>query len=257
MPLKIMPAERPPYENLQFLHPDGGVMFLGNSKMARWYLENGLVRRLDDGSLQLLFTPRGPGAMGDGFLLTPKANVCAICGRTDDLSRHHIVPKRFARHFPARGRKDRSTHDVVPLCGADHSAFETLHSSELDRRLQEQGLLPPKVDHADLFHRRGRVFKSLNLLKRLSDGLIPGKHAATARAKYGLPQSPAEVAETERRLLEELRFLEPRKLVFEYSSEQKRLVELICRTHFLETMKPAFLPENWSVTYTRQCNLSP
>ncbi len=44
---------------------------------------------------------------------------CVICGTTENLLKHHIIPLFYRAHFPMK-LKSHSSHDIVLVCGVCH-----------------------------------------------------------------------------------------------------------------------------------------
>src|SRR5947208_637577 len=88
------------YGNVTFQGPDGAEMFHGDAEKALWYLNRGLVEVVsrEPPVLRFRFAPGGSGHAGDAFYLGGKENRCVVCGATEGLNRHHIVPSVYRRH---------------------------------------------------------------------------------------------------------------------------------------------------------------
>ena len=111
-------------------------MFHCNNQKALWYLNRGLVEIVthDPPTLQLKFLPGGPGHVGDDYYLTPKINRCVVCGGTNGLNRHHVIPSCYRRYM-GLDIKSHSYHDVLLMCLDCHEAYEV----EANRLKQEIG----------------------------------------------------------------------------------------------------------------------
>lgn len=112
------------YGNCKVLSPDDVLMFRCNKKKINWYLDRNIADLIDEDPLtiRLKFKPKGLGNNGK-YGLTEMMNICVICGTSDKLSRHHIVPHCYRRYFPIE-RKSHNFHDVVPLCVNCHEEYE-------------------------------------------------------------------------------------------------------------------------------------
>src|ERR1019366_3685075 len=111
------------YGNCRVLDPDGVVMFHCSRKRLNWYLSRDLADEVDPATIRLCFQPNGTGHQGDEYYLTQKENKCVVCGSGDNLTRHHVVPLLYRRHFPHMV-KSHSYHDVLLLCGKCHDVYE-------------------------------------------------------------------------------------------------------------------------------------
>src|SRR5271154_4010708 len=89
------------YDNCRLYGPDGLFMAFCDKKRFNWYLKKGLANQIDDKSIQLNFSPKGTGCSERGqYLKTPRQSICVVCGTDKDLTKHHVVPTRFRKHFP-------------------------------------------------------------------------------------------------------------------------------------------------------------
>ncbi len=124
--------QTPIYGNTKVLDPDGELLFLCLPKKAHWYLDRNLATMIteDPMVIQLTFEPKGKGQIGDAYALGEKYNKCVVCGTEDDLTRHHIVPYTYRKHFPET-MKSHNSHDVVPICVDCHGEYEENYGIEL------------------------------------------------------------------------------------------------------------------------------
>lgn len=133
-------SDTPQYENYQVLHPDGKLMFRTSKRRAEWYLTKNLAKLVEDKGpdsvLQLTFTPKGPGCADDPYYQQKMKNRCVVCGVTEKLTRHHIVPSRYRKLFPDE-LKFNSSYDVQPLCTECHHTAEDYYF-ELTTALAEE-----------------------------------------------------------------------------------------------------------------------
>lgn len=124
--------QTPIYGNTKVLDPDGELLFLCLPKKANWYLDRNLAIIIteDPMVIQLTFEPKGRGQIGDSYALGEKYNKCVVCGTEDGLTRHHIVPYTYRKHFPDY-MKSHNSHDIVPICVDCHSEYEENFGIEL------------------------------------------------------------------------------------------------------------------------------
>jgi hypothetical protein len=100
-------------------------MFRCATARSDWYLKRNLAKVLDDGTVQLLFEPKGKGHHNDAFYLEEKETICVVCGSADRLTKHHCVPYCYRRWFPPEV-KTRDHHDIVLLCDECHRRYERI-----------------------------------------------------------------------------------------------------------------------------------
>ena len=103
--------------------PDGILMFRCDYKKANWYLKRNLGEVISQYPLKvkLKFKPRGLGNHNKSFGLTEMSNECVICGASEYLTRHHVVPYCYRRYFPT-SIKSHNFHDVLSLCVKCHDS---------------------------------------------------------------------------------------------------------------------------------------
>lgn len=112
--------------NFQVLSVEGTLLFRTNKKRIDWYLKRGLAKEISADTIQLNFKTNGDGNASDpDYYNEVRENKCVKCGTDKHLTRHHIVPSKFRRHFPL-SYKDRSSFDIVILCANCHEDIEKL-----------------------------------------------------------------------------------------------------------------------------------
>lgn len=120
-----IPKDRKLYGNCQVISPDGHLMFRCDNKKANWYISRELAYIVNKTPLtiKLKFEPRGLGNHNKTFGLSLMSNKCVNCGTEDYLSRHHVVPHCYRKHFPLN-MKSHNFHDVLSLCIPCHTLYE-------------------------------------------------------------------------------------------------------------------------------------
>lgn len=230
-------------------------MFRTSSRRAMWYVNRDLATieaEVPHLVIKLTFKPRGRGS--HSFYCQKKENICVVCGGTNELSKHHVVPYCFRRYFP-NNYKSSLSFDVMPLCEQCHNKYERI--ANLKKKVLE------KVYNAE-------GYKSVCIMAR---------HASSYRNLLNndipLPESRRKCISE--RLLACKQFLLERGFVLDESNVLSktepdgrknsidcnyRMGEIIVsqienydvfikewRQHFLETMKPQFLPKGWTVDH--------
>lgn len=232
------------------LDRDGTPMFYCSQRRAEWYVRKNLVEVVSESPFvaRLKFAPKGRGNRGDAFLLTPRKSVCVVCGSTDDLSAHHVVPKCYRRHMNKAYVRD--CHDVLSLCTACHAKYEVDHAAELKEQLALEydaplgGPLPPHLRF------RQDVGRAAHTVLRY------GRHLPQVRrdellefvAKY-LGHYPND--DDLRSVARELRVSRGKwkthgRKVVERVDSLESLIRL-WRMHFVQTMQPQYMPDHWNV----------
>ena len=229
-------------------------MFYGNDDKAEWYLSRNLAVWVtkDPPVIQLTFTPNGKGHQGDDFYLQYRVNLCVVCGTPEYLTRHHVVPHGIRKYFPDRF-KNYSSYDILPMCWECHHIYER-KADKLKRELAEKHnieytgyLAVNQRERLDKTHFQSLLWQSENNLS------IPEYRRKEMREKV-------EQFLIENRMHEEeLRNLPLRKKwvkrtpdSFGYkvvetlkTNEDYQNFIVLWRKHFLESMNPQHMPENW------------
>lgn len=123
---QTIPNDSYRYRIWTFLHPDGNFMFFHTERKMMSMLKNNLIDIIDEEKkiAKLTFIPKGKGVdKNDIFMNTPKERKCVICGVENDLTRHHVIPRTFRRHFPEK-YKNSNAHDILFICGRHHEQYE-------------------------------------------------------------------------------------------------------------------------------------
>lgn len=239
------------YSNWTLVAPDGEPLCRCAEKRALWYIRRNLAERVDTPAgpaARLLFEPKGRGEAGDDYSLAPKANLCCACGSPSSLTKHHVVPAMYRRHFPKKA-KARQSHDVVPLCVACHHRYENKAEQFKLRIAEAFGVDPRPKTLADPLLKARRLAAAL---LRDADRRIPEirrtEILALIAEAIGRAPSEADLAELS---------------VFPPSEPEYRVGELVVREvleaggleefvrswrkHFVDSESPRFLPTGWSL----------
>ena len=139
-------ADKQIYYNCLILAPDGAQLGFCDRKREAFYLKNGLATSESvkhQRVIRLKFEPKARNG-SDSIILEPRKNICVICGSSDELTKHHIVPTCYRIHMPRR-IKSHNSHDVVAICRKHHDQYET-ESALLRRELAKDfSVLEPFV----------------------------------------------------------------------------------------------------------------
>lgn len=110
------------------LSHDGKPLSTVGSKRLEWYLSRGLAEEVDypdkrySRVIKLNFKNGNHGLARESDIEIVQ-NRCVICGATEDLSRHHVVPYRVKCTYPKR-YKDHTRFQCVLVCGPHHALAE-------------------------------------------------------------------------------------------------------------------------------------
>ena len=88
------------YGNIEVYSPDDELMFYSNMGRLKFYLKHDLVTEIGEKKYKLKFVPNGRGRAGTSIPPVLRENKCVVSGRTDNLTKHHIVPQLFRNFLP-------------------------------------------------------------------------------------------------------------------------------------------------------------
>jgi len=226
------------YGGIKILSRDGAILCRCNQKKADWYLSRKLAEKKADDAIMLTFETKG---FGDEYSTIKKENICVVCGTGDKLTKHHIVPHSYRKHFPSRYKKNLC-HDCVLLCVPCHIKYEEESHARQAVMFKKRGL-PSTVDRGQL-----AALSAMRALRNHSDKIPQDRKEILwdTTAKF-LGHKP-ELGELDE-YLDKHKKVKTSSLRIVESMSEDELSEFIVgwRKHFMETMKPKFMPEGWSV----------
>ncbi|KFV44299.1 Exonuclease 3'-5' domain-containing protein 2 [Tyto alba] len=245
----------PLYDNC-FLHaPDGQPLCTCDRKKAQWYLDKGIGELVstDPFVVKLRFEPSGRPESQVDYYLTVKENLCVVCGKRESYIRKNIVPHEYRRHFPIQ-MKDHNSHDVLLLCTSCH-AVSNYYDNHLKQQLAEEFGAPiGSEEGVRLAQVRSGARALLN-----ADSLPDPRRAELLQsikdffnAEAVTPEMLQEAADLETRICNESYMPHGLKVVQCFAKGGLRSLmqlERRWRQHFLDSMQPKHLPEQWSVDH--------
>ncbi|XP_051942544.1 exonuclease 3'-5' domain-containing protein 2 [Hippocampus zosterae] len=255
----------PLYDNCYLHAPDGQPLCTCDKKKAKWYLDRGIgeLQSEDPFVVRLLFEPSGRPDSNQDYYLTPKENLCVVCGRSDSYIRKNIVPHEYRRHFPNE-MKDHNSHDILLLCTSCHAA-SNVHDASLKQQLADDFAAPQGCEEGvrtmeDLDRRRVR--SAARALLTAGEGLPEWRrNELLALIRNFLDvghegeltgEELRQAAALETRISNEAYVPHGLKVVRAYAERGAQgLMELErrWREHFLSSMHPKHLPPLWCVRH--------
>ncbi|KAI7853317.1 hypothetical protein BDC45DRAFT_510934 [Circinella umbellata] len=99
-------------------------------RKAQWYLvrELATIKDNEERAIQLNFEAKGQGHAEDDYMVEDRDNFCVICGSTDSLTLHHVVPYVYRQWFPLT-IKSKSSRDLLLVCKHCHDQYERYATS--------------------------------------------------------------------------------------------------------------------------------
>lgn len=254
-----MPKERTPsntlkvplYGNCRVQNPEGIHIFNCGEKKAKWYLKRGLAEIIREAPLviRLNFIPNGQGHANDNFYLQERQNICVSCGRTDRLTRHHVVPYCYRQFFPER-LKNHTAYDVLPLCCACHERYESF-AQQFKKQLADEYGIPKEKAHLVDAGLKNVCMAASALVRQAQD--IPEERHEYLIAILQKHYDRIEITAAD---IEAAAHLEYKTRREDYKPEGAAIVESLndieafvkrWRQHFVDTLAPKFLPPYWEV----------
>lgn len=242
------------YGNHEFYDPDGNLLFLGNVRRMKWYLKKGLADVIEEGEykkIRLNFKPKGPGPVGDEFYLSKKENRCVVTGSYDNITKHHVVPYCFRKHFPY-DIKSRSSHDVLLVTLDTHKTYEK-EATKLKNQIAVELDLPTLVEWS-------RMKGHYNKAKGIAFTLIRYHKRIPIQKIIPMMVEFEDITTIKPTLENLLQYVEKNKRsrnkVSELDDWGKMVVDNygdihgLCkrwREHFLSHTNPSFLPKGWDI----------
>ncbi|XP_065576288.1 exonuclease 3'-5' domain-containing protein 2-like [Artemia franciscana] len=243
--------------------PDGEILRTLGRKNADWYLSRDLAKQVkeDPFTIQLKSEPKWrPVGVCDKYYQTPKIIRCVVCGQTESCVRKNVVPKEYRKHLP-NILKSHQSHDVLWLCVTCHKISNNCDQA-LRKRLADECRAPTgaidkvKATKDPLLK---KVVSAARTIKSAKDR-IPFDRLAELEAiiteYYNVSLLTSEVLEEALKIGTQSLNKEPhgRKVVSCYVQKPEGLLslEILWRKHFIDSMKPEFLPPYWSLDHNKE-----
>lgn len=245
-----MKASRLLYGNIRAVPPGSDiVLFRMNQDKADWYITRGLGILETPDRLRLTFEPDGPGHVGDPYFLQDFKNRCVVCGTEQELSHHHIVPDCYRKHFPRVPDKfGRWMYDVLLLCVDCHGRYEKRAWELKEKIAGESGIGTCGNNQYD--RARFEVIASAKTLLRHGDKIPEERRRViekNIRDYFKYDPDPSEYPRIWKTLGQEAKTTPLGKLIVEQYVKDVDAFAIRWREHFVSVMKPAFLPEQWTI----------
>jgi hypothetical protein len=243
------------YGNLRVLSPTGKLMFLAGLPKLKFYLDRGLVKQIDSDTYQLTFEPKGLGyssetsilKLGEFSTIPPsRENRCVVSGETDlnKLNKHHIVPRCFRKHFPL---KEKSNFQMLVMIDVKvHGLYTIEEQKYYDVIAKELGVNNWDSFREDLPTKKLQGYsKSLYIHgdsipedRRNEMELVFIQETGLQPTKYNLSQYMyTDISERKEMTVDNNFGMAIAAKIIDY-----REFEIKWLNHFVETMKPKFLP---------------
>ena len=254
---------RPLYDNSRLEAPDGELLCVCDSKKALWYVSKNLGKVIENSptlTVRLNFEPAGrPKGQAGDYYLAAKNNFCVVCGVDKCCLRKYIVPHEYRKLFPEVMR-DHQSHDVLLMCLNCHQASNRLDHQMRSKLATISGspldeIISKTKEDFDLkaIRSAGRA-----LLKDFERNKIPMERKSELirilKEHFEKDELGLEIIEAAANIdtcIQNEDYVSHAESVVTYFAENEGILKLekLWRQHFLDSMKPQFLPPNWSIDH--------
>lgn len=242
------------YGNCLMLSPNGSEMAYVNRRRMDFYLQNQLAVLVSDDPavFKLNFAPRGEGSTKRSSGLMYMKNRCCVCGITENLTRHHVVPRCYRKYFPLN-MKDNLSYEVLPVCVPCHAKYENW-ADDFKYELSKTYSAPINGNISNSDAKQGLKVKSYFYVLRKYGHKLPERMREKMRRELEdhllLIQMTEEEYATAVSLTKKkhpVGYMTHGELVVSHLRTQQEIMRFIIlwRKHFVQKMDPKHLPENW------------
>ena len=244
------------YGNIGVYSPDGIFMFHANKRKLNFYIKTNLVEKIGDKKYQLTFVPGGVGNgnKGETFAI-PRENRCVVTGITDYqvLTRHHIVPLVFRKHFPL---EEKRNFQWVVFIEDKHHRDYTVEEHKFYNELAKKYNVPSILEFSSEYNDKLLVY-------RLAKNLLCHGDKMPSDKKGNLELNFVQLSGLQPTVENLMKYKKPSlkkkdvpeieivpggfgKAIVAHIKDYQEF-NLMWLNHFVETMKPQFLPEDLKI----------
>jgi hypothetical protein len=232
-------------------------------------LRKGLAIQLNEHTIQLIQSVPSvkKHCTGDEFYESLLENICVVCGTDTNLTRHHVVPQEYRKHF-ALEYKASASHDIVLLCIQCHERYESeafLLKTEIANtfnipvtgigKYRDMDIVKAKSNAKAIIKYKSTIpdEKLIDINFRLNTFINNRLHKSQNDLYADVPVHTLHDILQLEEWIEENRYMTHGEGIVKRLSLEHDPVESIdrfcCmwRIHFLKIMKPKFLNKHWSV----------
>lgn len=266
-------------ENWKVYHPNNRHMFTCGEKKAQWYLDRKLAVIIGKKKIKFTFDPKGNGFEDDEeFGRNIKEAKCVVSGIEEGLQRHHIVPYCYRTYFPEKF-KSKNHHDVVLINYEIHSKYERYANDYKDiiaNIYDVKTINALNIEYTTLLREIG---KQNSIILNTIHSILKGDNNMSEVIKLEKLQFISDETNLSFNFIRNLTYIQLYKLyliirenhnseieVFKTDNRHKydhgyhvvskldteeKILEFVklWRIHFIETMKPKYMPKGWSIDF--------
>jgi len=239
------------FDNCIIQAPDGVNLSRCGIKKVRWYIQNGLADIVDENptTIRLRFEPSGRCGLDDPLLLDGKPNICVVCGSTENLTRHHIIPYSFIKYMKIEYKAD-IIRDIFPCCEGCHHDYE---KKSMEKRLEMAQTMGISL-HGIKSEEMRKIRKAMGAAVALSNhgNMIPEDRQTELRKFICDFTGKSEVTSDDLESISNYRISEREDYVCFSKYVAERVVDYDefareWREHFVATMQPKYMPDAWQI----------
>jgi cytochrome c553 len=237
------------YESFSMLHVDGTLMCYCTEKRAKWYVKRGLAKWVTPNQFQLNFVPGGHGKSEKPFYTQPMENKCVVCGATENLNKHHVVPYVFRSRLPLQ-YKESNHHDVLATCVDCHEAYED-HATRYKQDLAALSGVSINGSMTEEQKENRKIVSARNFVEKYDSGqLLDDNGNIIPVPEEKLKQLRVTAAHDLNDYISHPGAVWADKIMDDVLKED-RLAEFMraWRQHFIDYANPQHLPNHWSVDH--------
>ncbi|XP_065887256.1 exonuclease 3'-5' domain-containing protein 2-like isoform X2 [Dysidea avara] len=234
--------------NCQLLAPDGPLVATASRKKLE---ETNLGEMVDESPLTAKLQPKEHHPEDNSC---HRRRICVVCGEEEKNFIHkHVIPLEYRKHFPVH-MKERFSHDVLLLCPLCHQL-----SCQQDSYYREYLVSYYNAPVNGTGKLKGDVW-----LQQVRN------HARALQNHHKIPEARVyqlmdtlktfyRVDDITDHMIQEAANIDPRSANDDFISHGQKVVETVTqegkliefqiswRKHFLDSMKPQYLPPQWSI----------
>jgi len=266
-------------ENWKVYHPNGRHMFTCGERKAFWYIERKLATIIGKKKIKFTFMPKGNGfENNEVFGLYERENICVVSGVEHELQRHHIVPYCYRTYFPDE-YKSKNHHDVVLInyeLHCDYEVYANKYKNEIANMFNVKTINELNIEYTTQLREIG---KNNSIVINAIHAILKKNKNIPNQIKLDKLQLISKGTNIDYKTICNFTYIQLYKLYLMLKEEHKIEIEnfkqnnrykfdhgyhvvqklktekdimefvKLWRHHFIETMKPKYMPKGWSIDF--------
>jgi hypothetical protein len=239
------------FDNCLITAPDGQALSRCGLKKLQWYLDRDLAELIADNppTIRLRFEPSGRRGLDDPLLLDGKPNECVVCGVTEDLTRHHLIPYSFIKHMEVEYKMD-IIRDIFPLCRSCHNNYEKKSYHKREELAQRFNVPMNGLERQELLRVHRAMSASIALSKHQHKMPPARREELFVIVRNFLNKEEITNEDLKQisnyRVKERPDYVTFSRYVAQHVTDYNEFAKE-WREHFVAVMQPKFMPKKWRV----------